>query len=81
MSRRQIAALWRRHMQWTFPVRLRGEQLAGVDVVMLDADIAGCVTTWLGSTGDLDVGRERVLRGCVERLQRLVLALADPGGA
>jgi hypothetical protein len=33
-------SLWKQHMRANFPERLRGEEIAWVDIVMLDADVA-----------------------------------------
>jgi hypothetical protein len=52
-----VSQLWEHHLRDPFPARLRGEELAGVDMVMLDADVAGCVDTWLHGSGPLDRGR------------------------
>jgi hypothetical protein len=61
-----------------FPGRLRGEEIEGVDMVMLDADIAGCVSTWLSQSGPLDHGRQRILRQCRDDLQRVMPLLDVP---
>lgn len=41
--------LYEEHGRAEFPARLRDSKLAGVDLVLLDADIAGCITTWLSA--------------------------------
>ncbi|MGW0435334.1 hypothetical protein ACWDV4_22690 [Micromonospora sp. NPDC003197] len=70
-----VARLWNVHLRADFPDRLRGVDLLGVDMVMLDADIAGCVSTWLGNRGRLDRGRQEVLARCVADLDRVLLIL------
>lgn len=52
--------------------------MSGVDMVMVDADIAGCVVTWLDSSSDLDAWRVGVLRECLAGLARALPALGDP---
>jgi hypothetical protein len=64
------------HTAAPFPVRLGGEEIAGVEVVMLDADVAGCVAIWLGNKGSLDDERRRVLQERLDDLDR-VLPLLD----
>ena len=64
-ARRQVARLWRAHVRREFPGRLRGEEIEGIDLVLLDAQVAGCVSTWLGSRGPLDPVRLQVLRDSV----------------
>jgi hypothetical protein len=47
-----------------FPSVCRGEEVDGIDLVMLDADIAGCVSTFLGGRGHLDDQRMGILQRC-----------------
>lgn len=49
-----VQRLWDEHCDAPFPARLGGQEIAGVEMVMLDADIAGCVQTWLANKGQLD---------------------------
>jgi hypothetical protein len=74
-----VSRLWKEHWDAAFPARLRGEELAGVDMVMVDADIAGCVDSWLSSSGPLDPERLSLLRYLRRDLDR-VLALLDDDG-
>lgn len=76
--RDDIRLLYRRHLEMPFPPRLRGEEIEGVDMVMVDADVAGCVDTWLGSSSNLDAGRIRVLRACGDDIDRILPSLDDP---
>jgi len=46
-------------------------------MVMLDADIAGSVDTWLSSSTDLDTSRMGVLRDCLDNLDRVLPQLTD----
>ncbi|MEV3872450.1 hypothetical protein [Streptomyces sp. NPDC049906] len=69
---RNASRLWREHCRAPFPAGLRGTVLGGTDLVLLDADVAGCVSTWLGDRGTLDPGRTRILRRCVEELDRVL---------
>ncbi|MFD8494929.1 hypothetical protein [Amycolatopsis sp. NPDC059657] len=46
--------------------------MAGFDMVMLDADPAGCVSVWLKRQGLLDDGRWNVLAECEQRLVRVI---------
>lgn len=79
--RDDIRRLYRRHLEMPFPSRLRGEEIDGVDMVMVDADVAGCVVTWLGSSTNLDAGRIRVLRVCGDDIDRILPGLDDPDEA
>ena len=44
---------------------------------MLDADIAGCVTTWLGNDGFLDARRLRILRRRICDLEQVLPELEE----
>ncbi|HSK15382.1 MAG TPA: hypothetical protein VK915_04360 [Gaiellaceae bacterium] len=46
---------------------------------MLDADIAGCVQTWLSRKGRLDESRRAVLGSCLDDLDRVLPRLEDAG--
>lgn len=70
--------LYREHMARPFPPRLRGVDVDGIDFVLLDAAIAGCVHTWLGTRHDLDPERKRILRRCLDDLRRVLPTLTDP---
>jgi hypothetical protein len=73
-----VRALWKAHLGRDFPPRLRGEEIGGIDMVMLDADVAGCVSTWMASTTDLDQNRLGILRQCVKDAGAVLPALTDP---
>lgn len=74
------APLWREHRHAPFPACLRGAEFGGTDMVMLDADTAGCVLTWLNNGGTLDPERSRILQSCVEDLDRVIPEITDPAG-
>lgn len=77
-DRDDVRSLQERHRHLPFPPRLRGEEIDGVDMVMLDADIAGCVQVWLDSSSNLDALRIGVLRSCRDDVERVLPYLADP---
>lgn len=78
VTRSTIAVQYRDHLSRPFPPRLRGMVIDGIDLVLLDSTIAGCVSTWLGRTHDLDPDRHRILRTSLDDVHRLVPALTDP---
>ncbi len=57
---KEIAELWQEHLNTPFPNILRGNDLDGIDFVMLDADIAGCAQAFLKS-GRLNLFQTAVL--------------------
>lgn len=75
------ARLWREHIHAPFPDGLRGAEFGSTDMVLLDADTAGCVHTWLSNGGALDPERTRVLQHCIEDLDRVILQITEPAGA
>ncbi|WP_327399094.1 hypothetical protein OG194_02245 [Streptomyces sp. NBC_01288] len=72
-----VARLWQEHLDTEFPARLRGAELEGVDMVMLDMSIAGCVSTWRGNGGFPDAGRLHILRDRVTELDEVLPLLMD----
>ncbi|TWV33678.1 hypothetical protein FRZ03_29930 [Streptomyces misionensis] len=74
------ARLLRKHRDAGFPADLRGVEFDDIDMVMLDADTAGCASTWLTNGGVLDPERRRVLRACVEDLDRVIPRISDRSG-
>ena len=77
-ARGQVRALQEKRAALPFPPRLRGEEIDGVDMVMVDADIAGCVQVWLGSAANLDAGRIGTLRTCRDDVERVLPGLSLP---
>ncbi|MEU5011090.1 hypothetical protein AB0G35_12445 [Streptomyces sp. NPDC021749] len=49
-------------------------------MVLLDADTAGCVLTWLNNGGTLDPERSRILQSCIEDLDRVIPEITDSAG-
>ncbi|MFF7258678.1 hypothetical protein ACFZCL_00070 [Streptomyces sp. NPDC008159] len=55
-SDERLARLWEEHMSAPFPAGWRGTDIAGLDLVLVDADVAGLVRTELdGGIDDADV--------------------------
>lgn len=67
----QLSCLWAEHRSALFPGRLRGLDVAGVDMVMLDGDIAGCISSLL-STDSLDQRRRAILKRSIRDLQSVL---------
>jgi hypothetical protein len=72
-----VAEMWQAHCDRWFPPLLRGAEVGDIDVVLLDADTAGCVSTWLGNAGHLDPERSRILATCVEDLDTVIAVFTD----
>jgi hypothetical protein len=67
-----VTAIFEAHTKAPFPARWRGAEVAGFDMVILDADPAGCVSVWLKQHGLLDDRRWNVLAECEQRLIRVI---------
>jgi hypothetical protein len=52
--RAAVRTLFEAHRKAPFPSRWRGVDVGGIDMVMLDAHPAGCVSVWLEQQGLLD---------------------------
>ncbi|MGW4393990.1 hypothetical protein ACWEHA_01775 [Amycolatopsis nivea] len=74
-----VTTLFEAHKKAPFPDRWRGADVAGFDLVLLDADAAGCVTVWLQNQGLLDDRRWNVLAECEQRLIRVLPELDGYG--
>jgi hypothetical protein len=71
-----IEQLWKVHMSRPFPRALAGEEIDGQDVALLDSLAAGCISTFLGRRGQL-----QVLGDCVQSLALICPQLPDENRA
>ena len=68
-----VDRLFEEHQHAVLPRRFREETpAAGVDLVLLDAHLAGCVSTWLHGGGRLDAAHRPVVRDCLRDLDQLL---------
>ncbi|MEW2139511.1 hypothetical protein AB0892_23495 [Streptomyces sp. NPDC005409] len=65
-----LAGLWENHLRALFPDGFRGVDFDGVDLVLLDADVAGLVQREL--KGGLDDSGIAYLWGCIADLDKIV---------
>ncbi|MEU9033146.1 hypothetical protein AB0D46_37750 [Streptomyces sp. NPDC048383] len=72
-----VRVLWDEHRPASFPRGLAGQDRAGFDLVLVDADIAGCVHTWLDNAGVLDVRLFRVLHWRGSQLTAILTELGE----
>jgi hypothetical protein len=64
-----VDTLWAEHAASEFPRGVRGEDIDAAELALIDADVAGCVTTFLANGGRLDDQRHRVLSECLAALE------------
>ncbi|MGD3108778.1 hypothetical protein [Streptomyces sp. YGL11-2] len=74
-----LSQLWEEHVRAPFPPHLRGRDIEGEDMVMLDADIAGCVSSSV--SGPLDEKSRRTLLGCLAAVEKVLPSIGDEGSA
>ncbi|MFH9937718.1 hypothetical protein ACH4OT_00095 [Streptomyces murinus] len=75
--RTALTDLWRAHMAAPFPPGLRGAERAGIDMVLLDASIAGCVSSWFDRDGSPDTRRLKIADRCVLDLDQVLPLLTE----
>lgn len=73
-----ISDLWKEHIAAPFPNGFRAKDVNGIDFVMLDADVAGCVDTFL-SRGNLNLYQTAVLGLSYRNLSSVIRILNDEG--
>jgi hypothetical protein len=74
----QINELWKEHLEAEFPEELYGKDINGIDFVMLDADIAGCVTTFI-ENGNLNLYQTAILGLSYQKADFVTPILSEKG--
>jgi hypothetical protein len=67
----ELNELWRDHQRDPFPRGCAGREIFGVDLVMLDADIAGLVSHVVGGTA-LSIDQRKILAKIRDELEFVV---------
>ncbi len=73
-----IRDLWREHKNAPFPKGFRGKDVSGIDFVMLDADVAGCVSSFV-ARGNLDLYQTAILGLSFRHLSYVVPIINEEG--
>jgi hypothetical protein len=76
-----VTRLWQAHLQAPFPSRLRGVEIAGVDMVLLDANTAGCIRSRLEHPGQPASEARIRITTYLSSLNHVVPLLTDPAEA
>lgn len=74
-----IDELWQEHFAAAFPKGFRGKDVNGIDFVLLDATIAGCVSTFI-ERGTLSIYQSAML-GLAYRDASFVVPILNGNGA
>jgi hypothetical protein len=75
-----IEESWKEHDATPFPTGFQGKDVDGIDFVMLDADIAGCVDTFL-ERGNLNLFQTAMLGLCYRHASYVTPILNGEGAA
>ncbi len=73
-----IRTLWKEHRCAPFPKGFGGKDVSGIDFVMLDANVAGCVDTFL-SRGNLNLYQAAILGLSYRDLSYVIPIINDEG--
>jgi hypothetical protein len=71
-----LEELWQEHKNERFPSGYGGEEIEGIDLALLDTDIAGCVQTYI-TRRKLDLKRTAILGLCYRDCTVVVNGLND----
>lgn len=71
----EIVKLYNEHLTTSFPDR-RGEEILGIDLVLIDSDTAGLITKFISYRGQLSTDDIRILNHCHSDLTRVVKELS-----
>ncbi|WP_405783532.1 hypothetical protein [Streptomyces sp. NBC_00859] len=77
--RELLSQLWEKHLRAPFPPHMRGQVIEGEDMVLLDAGIAGCVSSSL--SGSLEGERRQILLNCLADVENVLPLIDDGAGA
>lgn len=73
-----IRNLWKQHKCAPFPKGFGGKDVSGIDFVMLDSDVAGCVDTFL-DRGNLNLYQTAILGLSYRNLSYVIPIINDEG--
>jgi len=71
----EILELWQQHSAAVFPKSYSSTGIAGIDLPLLDAEIAGCIHMYIHGGERLDARRVRALHERLIDLNNIVLLL------
>jgi hypothetical protein len=70
-----IAKLYNEHLTTSFPNR-RGDEIVGIDLVLIDSNTAGLISSYINSRGHLSADDRRILNHCYSDLKTVVKELS-----
>ena len=73
-----IRDLWKEHKSAQFPKGFAGKDISGIDFVLIDSYVAGCVTTFLGR-GNLNLYQTAILGLSYRNLSYVIPVISEEG--
>jgi hypothetical protein len=70
----EIVKLYNEHLITPFPDR-RGDEILGIDLVLIDSDTVGLISKYVGSRGQLNSNDIRILNRCYYDLKTVIKEL------
>jgi hypothetical protein len=70
-----IKHLYDEFVKIPFPDNLSGEEIQGIDLVLLDCGTAGLIDKFISKNGQLNIDDFKILRQCITELQRVTREL------
>ena len=67
-----LRKLWKEHLSSPFPDESKGKDINGIELVLLEADIAGCLSGFLGSQGKMEQPKIEILKKCSHDLNSII---------
>jgi hypothetical protein len=71
----EIIKLWQQHSSAAFPKGYSEKKINGIDLSLLDAEIAGCIHMYMHNREELDSQRVQILREHLIDLNNIILLL------
>jgi hypothetical protein len=72
MSEEKNSQLWQQHQGTPFPPGYGGEEVEGVDLVLIDTYASGCISSAIGNRRPLDIERARILKECIIDMEKVL---------
>lgn len=72
----EIQQLYEKHLNTPFPLELRGEEIDGIELVLIDADAAGVISTFLSSHDKLELNLKLLVPTIASELQIVINQLS-----
>ena len=71
----EIIKLWQQHYSAAFPMGYSDRKINGIDLSLLDSEIAGCIHMYMHNHEELDSQRVQILREHLIDLNNIILLL------